>query len=148
VKKRARYFNRVINERKGLLIDANPLAVVQRQLPISAEYYIEERQGYQAGVILYRDPLLGSHNQREYNELYRQGLAFFLRWKFYHPVSPLSVFYWAPEVRYQQMDYRKTTFKLRGTPEDIQDWRASQNEKSVSGLIGYRIFRDITSNFT
>lgn len=96
---KSRYFDPVINEYKGIIVGTNPLAVFIGQLPISAEYYIEERLGYEFQVALIRDPFFKPISKVEVNKIFDQGFNVSLKQKFYHPEGSFGMFYFGHEVR-------------------------------------------------
>ncbi len=95
---KSRYFDPVINEYKGIIISTNPLATIFNQLPISFEYYIEERLGYEIMGTLLRDPFYTSSENLPLNEVYSRGFNIALKQKFYHPEGSFGMFYFGHEV--------------------------------------------------
>jgi len=96
---KSRYFDPVINEYKGVILATNPVAMLIGQLPISAEYYIEERLGYELQVSLIRDPFFKSGSNLELNKVFERGWNIALKQKFYHPEGSFGMFYFGHEVR-------------------------------------------------
>jgi antitoxin component YwqK of YwqJK toxin-antitoxin module len=96
---RSRYFYPVINEYKGVIIATNPLAMFIGQLPVSVEYYIQERIGYEFQVSVLRDPFFKNDSDVANNTLYFRGFNVSLKQKFYHPEGTLGMFYFGHEVR-------------------------------------------------
>ena len=102
---KSRYFDPVINEYKGIILATNPLAPFIGQLPISMEYYIEERLGYEVMVTILRDPFYKSSENVELNEVYNRGFNIALKQKFYHPEGRLGMFYFGHEVRLTSLNH-------------------------------------------
>lgn len=96
---KSRYFDPVINEYKGVILATNPIAMIFGQLPFSAEYYIEERLGYELQFSLMRDPFFKSASNIELNNVYDRGWNIALKQKFYHPEGSFGMFYFGHEVR-------------------------------------------------
>ena len=96
---KSRYFDPVINEYKGKILATNPLATLIGHLPISFEYYIEERLGFEVLVTILRDPFYKSSESVELNKVYNRGFNVALKQKFYHPEGRLGMFYFGHEVR-------------------------------------------------
>jgi len=96
---KSRYFDPVINEYKGHIISINPFATLIGQMPVSYEYYIAERLGYEAIVSLIRDPFYTSGSSMELNEVYNRGLYVAIRQKYYHPQNKIGSFYFGQEAR-------------------------------------------------
>ncbi len=96
---KSRYFDPVINEYKGLILATNPIAMIVGQLPFSAEYYIEERLGYEIQASLIREPFFKPASQVELNKVFSRGWNVSLKQKFYHPEGSFGMFYFGHEVR-------------------------------------------------
>lgn len=96
---KSRYFDPVINEYKGIILATNPFATFIGQLPISFEYYIEERLGFEVLATILRDPFFKSSEEVELNKVYDRGFNIALKQKFYHPEGKLGMFYFGHEVR-------------------------------------------------
>ena len=96
---KSRYFDPVINEYKGIIVATNPLAMAIGQLPLSVEYYIEERLGYELQISLIRDPFFKPSSNIELNSVYQRGFNVALRQKYYHPEGRFGMFYFGHEVR-------------------------------------------------
>lgn len=96
---KSRYFDPVINEYKGIILSTNPIGLALGQLPVSVEYYIEERLGYELQVGIIRDPFFRSSQNIEVNKVYDRGFNVALKQKFYHPEGRFGMFYFGHEVR-------------------------------------------------
>lgn len=102
---KSRYFDPVINEYKGIILATNPLATFMGQLPLSFEYYIEERLGYEILVTLLRDPFYKSAESVELNEVYDRGFNAAVKQKYYHPEGRFGMFYFGHEVRLTSLNH-------------------------------------------
>ena len=89
----------MINEYKGIIVGTNPLAVFIGQLPVSVEYYIEERLGYEFQATILRDPFFKPASDVKVNKVYDRGFNLSVRQKFYHPEGSFGMFYFGHEVR-------------------------------------------------
>ncbi len=96
---KSRYFDPVINEYKGIVIATNPMATFIGQLPVSVEYYIQERLGYEVLFTIFRDPFYNSSANIQLNEVYNRGFNVGLKQKYYHPEGSFGMFYFGHEVR-------------------------------------------------
>jgi uncharacterized protein len=108
-KTQLRYFKPRINEFKGLILSVNPVALVLSQLPLSAEYYFQERLGYELTYTLFRDPLLKKDADIPLNNLYLRGFSVGLKQKFYQPDKEIGMFYFGHEVRFSDFLYKNNT---------------------------------------
>ena len=96
---KSRYFDPVINEYTGRIIATNPFATFVGQLPISFEYYFEERLGFEILATWLSDPFYTSSEHVEVNKVYDRGFNIALKQKFYHPEGRFGMFYFGHEVR-------------------------------------------------
>ena len=118
---KSRYFDPVINEYKGIILSTNPLAPIFGGLPISFEYYIEERLGYEILVTILRDPFFTSSENIELNKVYDKGFNIALKQKFYHPEGKLGMFYFGHEVRLTSLNhYANVIDSISTTPERLK----------------------------
>lgn len=95
--KKLRYFNPRINEYVGFIVGTNPLWTLAGQLPISVEYYIQERLGYEAYVIMHKKPFYRSYNT-DLHKVSTLGIDINLRQKFYHNDTKLGMFYFGHQL--------------------------------------------------
>ena len=102
---KSQYFDPVINEYKGNIIATNPLAPIFGQLPVSYEYYIEERLGYEILATILRDPFFTASENIELNKVYDRGFNIAVKQKFYHPEGSLGMFYFGHEVRLTSLNH-------------------------------------------
>jgi len=105
-KRQSRYFTPVINEYKGIIIATNPVAPILGTLPLSLEYYFQERMGYEIQFNIIRDPFFKSNSSIQPYELYERGFGIALRQKFYHPEMGIGSFYFANELRYTYVQHQ------------------------------------------
>ena len=100
-KRGLRYFLPRVNEYKGFIIGTNPLWLLDDQLPISVEYYIQERLGYELQIDLRRSPFFTPDNEIGDYQIYRRGIQIHFRQKFYHSDSKFGMFYFGHEVNFK-----------------------------------------------
>jgi uncharacterized protein len=96
---KVRYFVPVVNEYRGFILGTNPAATILGSLPIAAEYYIQERLGYELQINLLRDPFFKSGAGIDNNIAYKRGFDVALRQKLYSPEGDIGMFYFGHEVR-------------------------------------------------
>ena len=73
IKKKSRYFKKGINEYKALIIGYNPIAPLLGALPLSFEYYLKERLGYELVAQYLRDPFFKSFSSVAEGETFSEG---------------------------------------------------------------------------
>jgi hypothetical protein len=98
-KKKSRYFTPRINEARGFIISSNPLYLLFYSLPVTLEYYIQERQGYEIGLIYHRKPMFSSHNKVSPGNIFDTGYEIYFRQKFYQKDKDYGMLYFAHEIR-------------------------------------------------
>jgi hypothetical protein len=73
------------------------------QLPVSVEYYIEERLGYELQVSILRDPFFTSASKVEVNKVCTAEVGMWhLSKNIYHPEGSFGMFYFGHEVQIDQ----------------------------------------------
>ena len=134
-----RYFDPVINEYRGIILATNPLPMFIGSLPISIEYYFQERLGYELQVRILRDPFFKKNSLVPVNESFERGFDVALRQKFYHPEGDYGMFYFAHEVRLTSINHLSNILDSTSTETTIQESiRIHETKFEYSVLIGDR----------
>jgi antitoxin component YwqK of YwqJK toxin-antitoxin module len=139
IKKKSRYFKTRIHEYKAFIIGYNPIAPLVGSLPISFEYYLEERLGYEIAAQYLRDPFFRSFSSIEEGTTYSEGFAITIRQKFYHKELPIGQPYFAHELKYSAL-YHSANISNQ------QVKGANENKIEYGLIIGTRFFKNVTSN--
>lgn len=139
IKKKSRYFKKRIHEYKAFIIGYNPIAPLLNSLPLSFEYYLEERLGYELSVQYLRDPFFRSFSSIEVGSTYSEGFAITFRQKFYHEEAPIGQPYFAHELRYTYLTHSSNI-----SNEQVEG--ASEQKIEYGLLVGTRFFKNVTSN--
>ncbi len=103
---KSRYFDPVINEYKAIIIATNPVATFIGRLPVSVEYYYEERLGYEAVVTFIKSPFYQSSESVEINQVYNLGFDVAVKQKFYNPEGKVGMFYFGHEFRVTALSHQ------------------------------------------
>lgn len=136
-KKRSRFYTQRINEFYGIIVSVDPIALLRSSFPVYAEYYFQERLGYEFNYTFYRSPLLSGFG--DVNNQYYQGFSTYLRQKLYQKDREKGMFYFAQEVRFTLMDY---LVNYQDQPGDaVEPTRLKETRYEVSGLIGNRLLK-------
>lgn len=147
VSQQSRHFKKSVNEQRGFIVGANPLAVFLNSLPVSVEYHWKQRLGYELTGTWLRNPFLAEHTQ-EINREFSEGFSLSLRQKLYFSEDPsLGSFYWAQEFRYTYLGYRQQVLgALDSTNSTYQNFShtGSEQKLEVSLLVGTRIYQPIS----
>ncbi|GEM_PF-182103 len=104
--KNFRYFTPTINEFQGIIIGTNPLSTIFGRLPLSIEYYFQERLGYEMEIAYLRDPFFKNESNIELNETYSNGFDVSIRQKFYSYEKKLGMFYFGHELRFTSLSHK------------------------------------------
>ena len=138
---KSRHFDPVINEYKGVIFGTQPLAIFLGQLPISCEYYIEERLGYEGFVTLLRDPFFAKSQNVGLNKVYDRGFNIGIKQKFYQPEGNFGMFYFGHEVRITSLKhYANVIDSLSGLSNEIKI-HTSETKFEYALFIGDRWMR-------
>ncbi|MEO9481876.1 MAG: hypothetical protein ABJG47_00430 [Ekhidna sp.] len=103
-KRGLRYFLPRVNEYKGFIIGVGPALLLDDQLPISVEYYIQERLGYELQLDLIRSPFFTSDGEIGDYQVYRRGMRIHFKQKFYHTDTKLGMLYFGHEVNFKYLN--------------------------------------------
>lgn len=122
--KQIRYFNRRINEYTAYILATNPLWAFTGKVPVSFEYYIQERLGYETQITFHHKPFFKDHTSLKPNKLFKQGVEFTVRQKFYNEDGKLGMFYFGHQLSggYLQhsANYLDSTFVIISPIEKIR----------------------------
>ena len=99
-----RYFTPVINEYRGFILASDPVATIIGSLPLSIEYYDQERLGHEVQIDIIRDPFYSNHASIEPNNLYKSGFDIAFRQKLYSRDHGFGMFYIANELRFSSIE--------------------------------------------
>ncbi len=134
-----RYFKSKINEYRAYIINYNPIAVFYNVFPISVEYYMNERLGYEFLVQYIRNPFLKNFSAIEDGKTFTQGFSASVRQKFYQKGTDFGVPYFAHELRYT---YLQHSSNINENP--VMGAFESNYEYAI--LIGFRYFKNKRDN--
>ena len=134
-KKKQGHFNSNLNEFRAYIIGYNPVATLFNSFPVSFEYYMEERLGYELLLQYLRDPFFKSSQSIGEGETLREGFSASIRQKFYNSESKFGVPYFGHELRYTYQVFSTTL-------QDIKINGAWESKYEYAGLIGIRYFKN------
>jgi len=101
-----KYFQPTINEYRGVILATNPAWLISERLPISLEYYMQERLGYELQVDILREPFFRSDQDIDVYEVYRRGSKIQLRQKFYGPDRALGMTYFGHQLSFRYLNHQ------------------------------------------
>lgn len=138
----SKYFTSRLNEFKGIIIGANPIAVAVGSFPFSVEHYIQERLGHELQLTLLRDPFFTKEANMPRYALYQRGFSAAFRQKFYQKDQELGMVYFAHELRYTQVDCRIRVPDDAALLSGISVLEEKSRAYEYSVLVGDRITKD------
>ncbi len=103
--RKSRYFTSVVNEYKGVIIGGNPVFSMIGFLPVSIEYYRQERMGVELMYTYYRSPFYLSHGDISNGEVFSDGFSLDLKQKFYSRDQNYGMFYFGHVLGAKFIDY-------------------------------------------
>ncbi|MEQ9441208.1 MAG: hypothetical protein RIG62_19350 [Cyclobacteriaceae bacterium] len=145
-KKSLRYFSPKINEMKQLILGVNPVALLVNRLPISLEYYIQERLGHELEVGVLRDPFFTLDQKVALNVPYQRGFFVNLKQKFYHNDTRSGMFYFGHQLGMDYLYHYANVHELDANglalPNTQTALLAKEQSISYALLIGTRLMKD------
>lgn len=145
-KRGLRYFLPRVNEYRGIIIGSNPLWLLDDQLPIAVEYYIQERLGYELQLNLLRSPFFTSDDPIPDYEVYKRGMEVHFRQKFYHADSKLGMFYFGHEVNFKYLNNQVSHTDTLRNPSPTLTGSLIETNYGYGLFIGNRWMKDVGSS--
>lgn len=112
--KKWRYFTPRVNEYRGVVFAANPFVSLLGYLPVSVEFYHQERLGYEFQYQIIRRPFFKDHPGLPLNNRYQKGSKLKLRQKFYDSDSRFGMFYFGQEASFSTVRHSANTIDSTG----------------------------------
>jgi uncharacterized protein len=139
-KRKSRYFTRKVNEKKDFILSVGPLGLIKNQIPVSLEYYFQERLGYEFNFTLYRSPFFKGAPAVPVNTQYIRGFSLNIRQKLYQRDKDKGMFYYAQELRLSSNDYYVNYQDSTGDPTQLL--HAGEKKYEFSFIFGDRLIKD------
>lgn len=138
-----RYFQNRINEYRAVILGTNPVWLVDDQLPIAIEYYMQERLGYEIQLDLIRNPFFSSNENIDDYFLFKRGTRVNLRQKFYHEDGKLGMFYFGHQASLSFVNYQVNHPDTLIFPTFQKFGSMIESSWSYGVFIGNRWMRDV-----
>jgi uncharacterized protein len=137
--RKIRYYTPVINEYRGFILSTNPFGAVVYSLPVSAEYYCQERLGHEIQIDIRRNPFFGSDKSVAPYKLYKRGFDIAFRQKLYSRDKGFGMFYIANELRYTSIEHLINAVDSISLPTvRYNEVTASEQKFEYSFMVGNR----------
>lgn len=140
-KKKLRYYSPRINELRAVIVGINPLGLVMYRLPLSIEYYMQERLGYEVEVGLERNPFFYSGKNLETGTVYQRGGFVAFKQKFYHPDTRSGILYFGHRLGFDYL-YHMANIEDSSIPDPEPQIIASEKKVTYMMLLGTRLMKD------
>lgn len=131
------YFTQRTNEFKGIIMGGNPMLVFAGRLPMSVEFYNQERLGHEFEFTGIRDPFFIADHNIVTDKPFRRGYSMAVRQKFYNPVKA-GMWYFAHEIRFTNLGH---FVNEEIAPDNVITLSASEQRVQYGMLTGYRIMQ-------
>ncbi len=133
---KSRYFTPRVNEFRGYILATNPMWMIVGKLPVSFEYYLQERLGYEAQLTFHNSPFF---RKAHTNELSTKGGSLALRQKFYNSDGDLGLFYFGHQIGTGYLLHHVTKIDSSNTSNPFEvDLTATEGQFSYGVFIGNR----------
>jgi antitoxin component YwqK of YwqJK toxin-antitoxin module len=133
------YFDARFNEFRGIIIGTNPVMPIAGRLPISFEYYFQERLGHEFEFTGIRKPFFRSDKNISEGEQYERGYALVVKQKFYNKVRS-DIWYFGHELRFTNLGHFVNEPNMLN-PADLFTVSATEQRIEYGPLVGYRIMK-------
>lgn len=147
-RKNVRWLKPKPNEGKGIILGANPLAFIANSMSISAEYIIEERQGYQVRYHLIRQPFFLNEANIPAESVYKRGSAVDIIGKVYSRDNHHGMLYCGPSFRLSSVNHFVKGYDSIPYSGEIRlkTLNAQENTYEFAMMFGNRLIRTFKQN--
>ncbi len=136
-----RFFYSSPNEFRAIVVLTNPLSIFLNTAPVSVEYYMEQRLGYEIGYAFIRNPFFERFSSRALELPYGNGFWADIKQKFYLPRRQYGMLYFAHEARYTQVGYKAKFLIDPLDPQSISLTRANVQRYEYTLMLGNRVMK-------
>ena len=140
-----RYFTSTINEFQAVIIGSNPAWILLDEFPISAEYYFQERLGYELQAVYHRKNFFERVEDLNINETYSRGVTIRFRQKFYSLEQNFGLFYFGHQISASVKNHKARVLDQAALPFGRTTIGASEVLGTYGLFVGLRWMR-ITRN--
>jgi uncharacterized protein len=137
--RRLTYFDARFNEFRGMIMATNPVMVFAGRLPLSVEFYLQERLGHEFEFIGIRDPFFKSDLSIPAGKTFDRGYAICIKQKFYNQVKA-GMWYFGHEIRFTNYGHFINEYISPGS-SDLFTFSAVEQRIEYGLLLGYRLMK-------
>jgi uncharacterized protein len=137
--RRSKYFDPRINEFRSVIGALNVLPMPLGKIPVSFEYYMQERLGYELTFTYIRRPFFVNNANVSLEKPFNRGIGVSLRQKFYQPDEKWGMLYYGHEVSFTSLIH---SANIEDDASVIR--RIHSNEERLEYLViaGNRLIKD------
>ncbi|HYG01274.1 MAG TPA: toxin-antitoxin system YwqK family antitoxin [Chryseosolibacter sp.] len=133
------YFDARFNEFRGVILATNPVLTFTGKLPVSVEFYFQERLGHEFEFTGLRDPFFTADGNIPAGERYRRGYSIAMKQKFYNQVKS-DLWYFGHELRFTNHAHFINEPIAPGAM-DVYTFGASEQRVEYGPILGYRLMK-------
>lgn len=137
--KRFTYFDPRFSEFRGVIIGTNPVFLFAGELPLAAEFYLQERLGHEFEFIGVRDPFFKSDPDIPPGKQFIRGYSIAIKQKFYNPLKA-GMWYFGHEIRFTNLGHF-TNIAIVQLPDNVVTASSVEQRIEYGILFGYRVLQ-------
>jgi uncharacterized protein len=138
-RKNMSYFDARFNEFRGVILATNPIMTLKGTLPVSVEFYFQERLGTEFEFIGIRDPFFQTDANIPAGEQFKRGYAIAVKQKFYNNIKT-DIWYFGHELRFTNNAHFVNEIITAGNAS-VYTFSATEQRIEYGPLLGYRVMR-------
>jgi antitoxin component YwqK of YwqJK toxin-antitoxin module len=145
--RRLTYFDARFNEFRGVIVGGNPIMAFAGRLPVSVEFYLQERLGHEFEFVGIREPFFKSDTSIPVGKQFERGYSITIRQKMYNQTKA-GMWYFGQEIRFTNQGHFVNSM-YQGSPDNVFTAAAIEQRIEYGWLVGYRIMqRNNAEGFT
>ncbi len=140
-KKESIHFRPRVNEYRSVLLNINLLGLAFERLPLSLEYYMQERLGYELVAGIHRSPFFTTSRSVDPNTVFDRGYFVAVRQKLYNPDTKTGMFYLGNELGFTNLQHQVKTDADAAPASEVINLTREYRAEYVF-LVGTRLMKD------
>lgn len=137
--KRFTWFDQRFNEFRGLILGTNPVFLFAGELPLAAEFYLQERLGHEFEFIGIRDPFFKADEDVAPGMEFIRGYSICIKQKFYNPLKA-GMWYFGHEIRFTNLGHFRN-IPIIQLPDNFVTASSVEQRIEYGVLLGYRVLQ-------
>jgi len=138
------YFAPLFPEYHGVIVGGNPVFAFIGSIPLSIEFYNQERLGHEFAFEGLRDPFFTADAEVPENKVFQRGNVISVRQKFYNPLKT-GMWYFGHQVRFTNISHFNNVFSPI-SPLTKVTASASEQRAEWGVLLGLRLMERNNGN--